>query len=90
MSFREIKEMTESDILNMIENLRKQGIRISVIFGADDKVLSEREAQEKLKGKHVDGFYVVKGGHAEIILHPEQNMGLVDSALDASEKKDSK
>jgi len=90
MSFREVHEISQAEVLEMMQELRKKSVGISVISGTDDKVFPMDEIQKNLKKESVDGFYSVSGGHAEIILHPQQYMGLVAEALRALEAKSKK
>lgn len=90
-----IKAMTESDVVGVLKDLRNDGIGISIIAGADDKVFPMEKMQKAL-GRDaetgelqnaVTGFYSVKGGHDDLFTRPEQYTGAVDAALDALEKR---
>ena len=87
LSVREAIAISQADILQMMEDLKKMGIGISVIHGVDDKIFPMEKVQKNISKQHTDGFYSVKGGHHEIFLHPEKYMGVVEKALTALEKK---
>lgn len=89
-ALKESSEIATYEIQEKLEELRKKGIGISVIHGVDDDVFPMEEVQNKTGKEHVDGFYSVKGGHAEIVQHPEKYMDLVDDALDKLEEKGKK
>lgn len=83
MSYRELLEIYQANTLNMLIQLRNKGIRITVVFGEDDEVLSMKEAQKRLQiGKHIDEFIIAPGGHAEIISRPQKIMSIVNQKLD--------
>ncbi len=82
MALKEIKQLSEADIYQMIKSLKEKGINISFVFGNDDKVFPMEKVQEtytqrKENGEIKDfkdilnGFYSVKGTHGEFIGHGE-------------------
>ena len=87
LSLKESVAISQADILQMMKDLKKMGIGISVVHGVDDKIFPMEKVQENIKKQHVDGFYSVKGGHHEIFLHPEKYIGLVEKALTVLEQK---
>ena len=87
---RALKEsivISNTETYGMLKNLHDKGIRIAVVGGVDDPVFPVDKMQEILKEGWLDGFVSVKGGHGEIILHPEKYVGVVDELLDNLEKK---
>lgn len=89
-ALREIKAMTSQEILDVLAELKKRGVGISIIHGVDDKVFPMERVQEEINTKHLDGFYSVKGGHNEIYQQPEKYMPLVREAIRALEAKQEK
>ena len=93
LAVKEIAEITQADITDMLEEIKKRGTRISIISSADDRLLLMKDIQdnEKLKGgeskKLLDGFYSVKGGHHNLITNPDDSMLVIDQALQALNKK---
>lgn len=89
-SFQEASAMANSDIYDMLGNLRELGIKISVIHGVDDTVFPIKRilstAQQK-GGMDTIGFYSTKGDHREISIHPEKYTALAVNALNDLEKK---
>jgi pimeloyl-ACP methyl ester carboxylesterase len=80
-----INAITDSDIIDMLKTLKKEGIGISIIHGADDKVFPMERIQKEVGKDAITGFYSVRGGHNEIFIRPEQYTNAIDAALDALE-----
>lgn len=86
-TYREVKAISEGDIRGLLKELREKGVGISIIHGVDDRVFPMDKVQQNITTEHADGFYSIKGGHAEIFLHPEKITTVADEALDALEKR---
>lgn len=82
-----VKAITESDVIDMLAELKKQGIGISIIHGADDKVFPMERVKKEVGADAATGFYSVKGGHDEIFIRPDQYTKAIDAALDALEMR---
>ena len=89
LALKEAIAISESDIRNLINELREQGIGVSIIHGVDDPVFPMDSMQDAVKGEEVDGFYSVKGGHNDIYANPDKYTKLAVQALDDLEKKKS-
>lgn len=89
-ALKEVGEIAGTDIKDILRDLRKEGIGISIIHGADDSVFSMDGFQRDLKKESVDGFYSVKGDHWESLKEPDKYMSLVDQALSDLETKKQK
>lgn len=85
-SWESIGIITKTKIHELLEVVRAQGIKVSIVHGVDDKFFSMEDVQEMTKKKMVDGFYSVRGTHNEMYLNPEAYTNLVDQGLDALEK----
>lgn len=85
-----IKAMTDTDIIDMLKDLKEQGIGISIIHGVDDNVFPMARVQKEMSANAITGFYSVRGGHNEIFTRPKQYTGAVDAALDALEARSKK
>ncbi len=80
------------EINDMVRALQEAGDRgahgVSVVVGVDDKMVHMEKYQKKnATDLGVDGFYSVKGGHSELLVHPNQYAYLAESALKALEQK---
>jgi len=84
-SIESIGVITESQIHELLQQIRELGIHISVIHGVDDKFFPMEKVQEVTKKPMIDGFYSVAGTHNDIAHYPDKYAGLVDNALDALE-----
>jgi pimeloyl-ACP methyl ester carboxylesterase len=85
-SLKEVLAIRDADIREMLEELKAQGKRISVIHGERD-VIFPMERMEKIVNKdHVDGFYSVYGTHNELNANPAPYISVIDHALDALER----
>lgn len=87
-SWDSVKAIGENDIVEIMKELKKQGIGISVIHGVDDHVFPMERIQKEVGADAVTGFYSVRGGHNEIFIRPEQYTRAVDAALDALEARE--
>ncbi len=89
-SWDSIQAIADSDIVDMLKELKAQGVGVSVIHGVEDKVFPMERVQKEVGADAITGFYSVRGGHNEIFLRPEQYTKAVDLALDALEAKSKK
>ncbi|MFH1183029.1 MAG: alpha/beta hydrolase [Candidatus Moraniibacteriota bacterium] len=87
MAMREVGAIAQSDITELCKQLKEKGIGISFVCGVDDKAFPMERVQKQANTEMLDGFYSVKGGHGELVLHPEKYTSLVEEALSALEKK---
>lgn len=83
-ALKEANAISSANIYEMLENLSKVGIRISVIHGVNDTLFPMKRvlktAGEK-GGIDTIGFYSVKGDHREISTHPGKYMALALNAI---------
>ncbi|MCK9351434.1 MAG: alpha/beta fold hydrolase [Candidatus Paceibacterota bacterium] len=86
-SLSSAKAISESDIIDMLKELKQKGINVSVVHGVDDKVFPMERVQRETDADTVTGFYSVQGGHNDIYLTPKQYTAAIDAALDALENK---
>lgn len=84
-AWESIGVIAESQIDELLENLKRLGLGIAIVHGVDDKFFSMEKVQKMTTNKTVDGFYSVRGTHNEILVHPEKHIKLIDQALDALE-----
>jgi pimeloyl-ACP methyl ester carboxylesterase len=89
-TFREILAIADSDIRDILEDLKDAGKGIAVVHSVDDKAFPMERLQRNVKKKHVTGLYSITGAHNEIYLDPEVRAKLIDQALDALEAKGKK
>ncbi|MEK7547189.1 MAG: alpha/beta hydrolase [Patescibacteria group bacterium] len=85
-----VKAIADSDIIDILKDLKVQGVGISIIHGVDDKVFPMERVQKEVSADAITGFYSVRGGHNEIFTRPKQYTKAVDLALDALEAKSNK
>lgn len=86
-AFREILSISNTQIHEMLKELKKQGIGISIIHGVDDEVFPMDRVQDITTSEMVDGFYSVKGRHGQFQLEADLYTKLAESALSALEQK---
>ncbi len=87
-SFQEIQAIANSDITQALEEIHKNGIGVSIIHGADDKMFPMDKVQQMVKGNMVDGFYSVWGSHNSIYQYDPFGQA-AEAALTALENKKS-
>lgn len=82
MSLREIKQVSQADIYDILKYLKEHGLGISFVFGTEDDVFPMNRVQKTYSAKKasgeinsykdiLDGFYSVAGTHGEFIGHGE-------------------
>ncbi len=86
-ALREVFAMSKARIYDLLEEIKRNGIGISVVHGVDDGVFPMDRIQKFTKSGTVDGFYSVKGDHTEFLVNPEKYTRLAEQALTALEKK---
>ncbi len=86
-ALREISAIADSQIENFLGELKSSGMGISIIHSVDDHAFPMDRMQRVVKPDYVDGFYSVKGAHADFVIQAEEYSHVVDQALDALEKK---
>ena len=84
---QEISAISDSQIQDFLENIKEQGIGISIIHTVDDNAFPMDKMQKTIKPKHVDGFYSIQGAHGDFVIQAEKYTHIVDQALDALENK---
>ncbi len=89
-TWEEVMAMVNFQINDLLIELRKQGHRISIIHGVEDKIFPMSGVIKNIDKNMVDGFVSVRGTHNEIYLKPHPFTELVDNLLDAMEKKSEK
>jgi pimeloyl-ACP methyl ester carboxylesterase len=87
-TIEEAAAITDTEILELIDNLHKDGIGISVVAGVDDPLFPINKITEVLSSNReaIDGFYSVKGGHNKII-SDQRYMEAALNALDGLKNK---
>lgn len=86
-SFKEVLAISNTQIHNMLRDLKEKGIGISIIHGVDDKAFPMDRVQQIAESDQLDGFYSVKGTHNEFYLNAAKYTKVADEALDALEAK---
>lgn len=81
-ALQEAVAMSKMQIQDMLKYLHDKGISIAIMHGVDDPGFPMEKIQKVVKSGWIDGFVSVKGGHNEIINHPEQYMSAADELLD--------
>jgi pimeloyl-ACP methyl ester carboxylesterase len=92
LALQEIRAMANTKLPELLAELKSRGIGISIIHGAHDKAFPMERMQEMVKADMIDGFYSVRGSHAEV--RPEQEKKayteLAEYALATMEKRQEK
>ncbi len=86
-ALREISAISDAQIENFLRELKSQGLGILIIHSVDDHAFPMDRVQRIAKPDQVDGFYSVKGAHADFVIQAEEYSHVVDQALDALERK---
>lgn len=86
-SLKQVLAISNSDIREMLKELKDKGIGISIVHAVDDKGFPMERVQKVITPTHTDGFYSIKGTHNEIFLKPQTYSPVVEYALSAMEKK---
>lgn len=84
------RDLANSQIHEMLYDLRDKGIGIVVVSGVGDPAFPMKRMQEIVKTGMLDGFLSVRGGHGEIGNHPELYMRATERMLTALEAKKAK
>lgn len=71
LSKQEIKEMSESDILEMTKVLKQKGVGVSVVCGVNDKVFPIENVINRVNASNLDHFISTKGNHGSFIFNKE-------------------
>jgi len=88
-ALKEIKVLAKTQISELLGELRKNGIGILIIHGADDNAFPMERVQKMVKADMIDGFISVKGKHAQVRTRKENKayVELAEYGLDRLEKK---
>lgn len=78
--------ISKTKIHELLEMVRAQGIKVSIVHGVDDKFFNMEDVQEMTEKGMIDGFYSTKGTHNEVYLNPRPYTTLIDQGLDSLEK----
>ena len=86
---REVSDMAKTQIHELLRDIRKKGIKISIIHGVDDNVFPMRDVQRMTKADMVNGFFSIKGKHAQWRSKEDRRRYamLAEHALTAMEKE---
>ncbi len=85
-SIKEVIAISKADITPGLEEIHKQGVGVSIIHAADDRIFPMEKVQKMVKGKMIDGFYSVRGSHNMVYLY-EPFGRIAEKALSDLEKK---
>lgn len=72
MSLNEINGIAKTNLVEVLGELRGQGIKISIIAGENDTVFPADELESKLADYPIDNYEVINGGHGKLIF--DKNM----------------
>jgi len=62
----EVRAIAKTQLPELLREIKKNGTKISVIHGADDDAFPMERVQKMVNSEIIDGFYSVKGSHAEV------------------------
>jgi pimeloyl-ACP methyl ester carboxylesterase len=88
-SIQEIQAISTADIADALREIHTNGIGVSIIHGADDRIFPMERLQEMVTSDMVSGFYSVAGSHNSIYQY-EPYERAVEAALTALEKRSRK
>lgn len=93
---KEVSAIARTQTLGLLREIKERGVGIVVVNGVDDEVFpmhkmtkaihEEKDGGEDIE-KLLDGFYSVKGGHAEFFVKAPDYTRLAETALTALELK---
>jgi len=88
-AFKDLRALTNSDVHSLLKELHDKGVRIAILAGVDDRMFPAKKLSTDLSeySNEIDGFLSLKGGHTEILDHPEMYAKTVDSLLTSLAKK---
>jgi pimeloyl-ACP methyl ester carboxylesterase len=86
-SAREIGSMSTLRGPDLLRQIRRTGIRSSIIHGVGDGTFPMDRVQGAVKSDMVDGFFSVKGRHGQFQLEPDAYTRLAHFALTAMDSK---
>ncbi|MDA2922232.1 alpha/beta hydrolase [Patescibacteria group bacterium AH-259-L07] len=86
-AFKEAIAISRTQIHELVRELKKKGVGISIIHAVDDKIFPMDRIQKIARADQVNGFYSVKGTHNEFFLKPKKYTQLADQTLTALESK---
>jgi len=89
-SAKETLALSNTQVLDELEELKNLGIGVSIVHSTEDAVLPIEKAMENVSKDHVTGYYSIKGHHDDVFLDPEIRTKLADQALDSLEKRKGK
>lgn len=62
-AYKEAREISQSQIHDLLRLLHEKGVKIYIMCGVDDPVFPMEKVQEIIKGDMVDGFLSVRSSH---------------------------
>lgn len=86
-SIQQILAISRTQIFELLRNLKKRGIGISIIHSIDDKVFPMKNVQKMAKRANINSSYFTDGTHNELFLDPEKYSKLIDKAISDLENK---
>ncbi len=80
-AIKSVLAIANSDIRDMLRDVREQGTKITVIATTDDIAFPMKKMQEALGGGDLDGLYSLPGSHNEYLTNPEPYAKITEHAL---------
>lgn len=90
-SIRSVFAIANSDIREMLREIHKEGIKITIVHAEGDLAFPMDRVKSTIGGDDgvpVDGFYEVAGTHNSVILNPQPFMVAINHALNEMGKED--
>lgn len=82
--FRALKEtiaLSQTEIHHLLAELHYSGIKIGILAADDDVLFPAAKIKQYVEQAHIDAYRVEKGGHNELLYHPEHYAGVIMSML---------
>jgi len=88
-ALQEMKALAKTQIPELLKEIKKKGIKILIIHGAEDNAFPMDRVQKGIKADMIDGFISVKGKHAQVRTRRENKayVELAEFGLASLEKK---
>lgn len=80
-AIKSVLAIADSDIRDMLRDVREHGIKISVIATTEDIAFPMKKIQEALGRGDIDGLYSMVGSHNEYLTNPEPYIRIAEHAL---------
>ncbi|MFA5009047.1 MAG: alpha/beta hydrolase [Candidatus Paceibacterota bacterium] len=90
LAYKETREVNNADIFEITKSLKKQGVGVGLVCGANDKVFPIEEIMKNANEDNIDYFVSTKGHHGSFATNKEHVLLAEDLLTNMARKKESK